>query len=55
VALFDRKASVEAARDARNALSTALYLYLCRTLGAGQPRPPRFFWGMRGSFCSGVR
>lgn len=47
VALFDRKKSVDLARSSYTSLSAAFYLYLCRALGARQPKLPRFF------FCCG--
>lgn len=46
VAMFDRKASTKAAFSQQNALSTAQYLWQCRTLGEGgnQPLMPKFFF-----------
>lgn len=44
VAMFDRKMSINAAFDQRNKLSTAVYLWICRKLGAGQAKRPKFFF-----------
>lgn len=44
VAMFDRKRSINAAFDQRNKLSTAVYLWICRKLGSGQAKRPKFFF-----------
>lgn len=44
IAMFDRKSSRDWALNERNRLSTALYLWMCRTFGAIQPRNPKFFY-----------
>lgn len=44
VAMFDRKATMNAATCPGNTVSTAFYLWLCRSIGANQPERPRFFY-----------
>lgn len=48
VAMFDRKASRNAALCPQNNLSTAVYLWLCRELSEKQPTPPKFFYVIGG-------
>lgn len=46
VALFERKATLFAAEDPRNAFQTAYYLDLCRKIALQQSEPPRFFFAI---------
>ncbi len=48
VAMFDRKNSWRAAFEQRNRLSTAVYLWICRKLGVGQSKSPKFFYVIGG-------
>ncbi|MBF0098376.1 MAG: hypothetical protein HQM04_17945 [Magnetococcales bacterium] len=48
VAMFDRKSSLNAALEANNQISTAVYLWICRKLGIGQSNPPKFFFVIGG-------
>jgi len=48
VGMFDRKTTLEAAYDDGNKLSLAFYLWTCRKLAAGQPKPPRFYFVIGG-------
>lgn len=44
VAMFDRKSAPEVAYSHSNAVSLALYLYVCRVFAEAQPLPPKFFY-----------
>ncbi|MBF0436932.1 MAG: hypothetical protein HQL77_16385 [Magnetococcales bacterium] len=48
VAMFDRKSSENAAFDDRNRISTAVYLWICRSLGKFQDHKPKFFYVIGG-------
>ena len=48
VAVFDRKSSRSAAFGNHNRVSTALYLWMCRTLGKAQSINPKFFFVIGG-------
>lgn len=44
VAMFDRKNSIKAAFNENNFISTANYLWQCRTFAQCQPLKPKFFY-----------
>lgn len=48
VAVFDRKSTESAAMDSRNAVCNAMYMWLCRLVGAHQEIMPKFFYVIGG-------